>query len=176
MESRNRADKACLSISIPPPVYCLSFSHRLGTLFFLSVSLSLLTSVSLSPADLWSRLGSQNTSKQLLSNGPLLKQSVARPDEDDWSLTSGSMHSYESLDQPGWRERDREIERERDLSENWYSCVYNQTRHLSNVKTCRQPLVWVWCWTSFGMTTAFTSTLTCMSSGLRTHTHTYFFF
>ncbi|TNN39297.1 hypothetical protein EYF80_050529 [Liparis tanakae] len=26
--------------------------------------------------DLWSRLGSQNTSKQLLSNGPLLKQSA----------------------------------------------------------------------------------------------------
>ncbi len=68
---------------------------------FLSHSLPL----SLSSADLWSRLGSQNTSKQLLSNGLLLKQSVERPDEDDWSLTSGSMHSYESLDQRGRRER-----------------------------------------------------------------------
>lgn len=137
-----------------------------------------------SPPDLWSHLGSQNTSKQFLSNGPLLKQSVERPEEDDWSLTSGSMHSYESLDQPGWRGRERErrgdIEREGDLSENWYSCVYSQTRHLSNVKTCRQPLDWVWCWRSFRMTTAFILThrhaqvWSCAHTHKHTHTNNHF--
>lgn len=126
-----------------------------------------------SPSDLWSHLGSQNTSKQFLSNGPLLKQSVERPEEDDWSLTSSSMHSYESLDRPGWRGRRRDIEREGDLSENWWSCVYNQTRHLSNVKTCRQPLDWVWCWRSFRMTTGFnTNTPVCRRLRVRAHTCT----
>lgn len=50
-------------------LFCLFLSHFLPP--------------SLSPVDLWSRLGSQNTSKQFLSNGPLLKQSVERPEEDD---------------------------------------------------------------------------------------------
>lgn len=141
------------------PLLLLSEKWPHTNILFLFFCLSHSLLLSHSPPDLWSHLGSQNTSKQFLSNGPLLKQSVERPEEDDWSLTSGSMHSYESLDQPRWRERKREtrgdIEREGDLSENWYSCVYSQTRHLSNVKTCRQPLDWVWCWRSFGMTTAF---------------------
>lgn len=88
-----------------PPTLCSGHTHIL-VLFCLFLSHSLPLSLSLT--DLWSHLGSQNTSKQFLSNGPLLKQSVERPEEDDWSLTSGSMHSYESLDQPGWRERERE--------------------------------------------------------------------
>jgi len=127
-----------------------------------------------SQPDLWSHLGSQNTSKQFVSNGLVLKQSLKWPEENDWSLTSSSIDAYESLDQPGRRERQSNIEREGDLLENWFSCVYNQNRHLSNVKTCRQPLVWVWRWRSFGMTTAFTFTLACTSSGLCKHIHMYF--
>lgn len=128
-ESRNGADKACLSISAylhlsvasrPPAV--VAAPHTL-THFSLCMFLtqSWPPSFSLSPADLCSRLGSQNTSKQLLSNGPLFKQSVERPDEDDWSLTSSSMHSYESLDQPGWREKERLADRggERDRETYW---------------------------------------------------------
>lgn len=40
-----------------------------------------------------------------LSNGPLLKQSAECSDQDDWSPTSGSMQSHESLDQLRWREK-----------------------------------------------------------------------
>lgn len=69
-----------LSTASPSPTVWSGRTHT-HTLFCLFLSHSL--PLSLSPADLWSRLGSQNTSKQLLSNGPLLKQSVERPDEDD---------------------------------------------------------------------------------------------
>lgn len=72
-----------IHLSTASPSSGSSRTHTVTHFFFFCLFLSHSLPLSLSPADLWSRLGSQNTSKQLLSNGLLLKQSVERPDEDD---------------------------------------------------------------------------------------------
>jgi len=119
-ESRSGADKGLsFYLHTPPPVCCLSSArclerpstHPRTHFFFFVVCFSLnpclSLSLSLSSADLWSRLGSQNTSKQLLSNGPLLKQSVERPDER-WLISDKRLDAFLWVIRSAWTERERE--------------------------------------------------------------------